>query len=255
MAENRFTLLTSQVDATVNEAVGRLVSCDMLNGRYRISLPILMPSGAYVDVSVYPEPGDSFMVTDGGCAFREADDYAATSRSFKAVARELSARAGVDFDGATILMLRVKAEQLKAAIVTIGNVAAQVAAETVERSLKAHSESARDQLFERVELAFPGAHIEHDAEILGASTASYKFDATVAINQKVVAFDLFGKDPISIAATFTKLSDVSRAENGPGVVGVTKDPDKIGPKLSLISSVAKVIRLDAGLQAFQKTAA
>lgn len=255
MATNSISLLGSDIDASVLESVGSLVSVDTLNGRYRVSLPIVMPSGGLVDVSIYREPGSTFMVSDDGTAFFEVAGYGVSKRSFTAVARERADRVGATFDGEALLFIRVGPEQLRAAIISIGNLSAEVASAVVERSVRSNAESARDQLFGRVEDAFRGKPITHDVEIYGASTATYQFDAMVELADHRVAFDLFTKEPVSIAATYTKLSDVSRAEGNPTLVGVTRNPDIVGPKLALISSVAKVIRLDAATETFQRAAA
>lgn len=66
---------------------------------------------------------------------------------------------------------------------------------------------------------------------------------------------MFTGDPNSIAAAFTKLSDIYRRDDAPRLVGVTRNPDRIGPKLKLVSSVANVIRLDAEPNSFRKLAA
>lgn len=255
MARESLLSLNSAVEQAVAEAVSGLTSFDALNGRYRINLPIIMPSGGLIDVSAYPEPNGSFLVTDDGAAFFEVSGYGVTRRSFFTVAKDRAVRVGATFDGNAFLFVRVRADQLKAAIISIGNLSAEVAAEVVERSVVAKSEHSRDKLFSRIDEAFPGKSISHDVEIFGASTAPYKFDALVKLNGRSAAFDIFTKDPISIAAAYTKLSDVSRMDENPSLIGVTSDPDSIGPKLTLISSVARVIRIDAPADTLRQAAA
>lgn len=255
MASNTISFLNSAAERTVAEVVSGLSSFDTINGRFRVSLPIVMPSGGLIDVSVYPEPGGSYLVSDEGVAFAEAAGYGVLHRSFAAIAKVRAARAGAVFDGNALMFMRVRSEQLRVAIISIGNLSAEVATDLVERSIKTSASGAREKLFETIDKAFPGKPVAHDVDIYGASTASYQFDALVEMNGSSVAFDIFTKDPVSIAATYTKLSDVSRMEDNPALVGVTTNPDNVGPKLALISSVARVIRLDAPVDTFRKAAA
>jgi hypothetical protein len=247
--------LNGRVSAAVDEAVARLVTVDRLNGRYRISMPVVTCTGAMIDVSVWPEPGDTYMVSDAGVAHFEVTSGAFNERTFHAVAKAHCTAYGAMFDGGTMLFMRVSAAQLHGAIVTMASLVKEVVDETVARSIKAKAEKARDKLFERLDKAFDAVKVTHDAEVIGASTAGYKVDALVTTDGGDVVFDLFTRDPNSISAAFTKLSDIYRLASGPKLVAVTRDPDAVGPKLQLISSVAPVIRLDAAPERFRKMAA
>lgn len=239
----------------VDEAVARLVSCDVLNGRYRIGMPVAMGTGTLVDVSVWPEPGGSFLVSDGGIAHLEITSSAYSERIFSKVARDRCARYGATFDGATMLFFRVPADRLRGAIISMASLAKEVVDETIMRATRIKVETARDALFERLDKAFGSDRVTHDAIIVGESTAEYHVDAEARLDGRLVVFDLFTDDANSIASTFTKLSDIYRRENAPGLVGVTRNPDRVGPKLQLISSVANVIRLDAAADKFRRLAA
>ncbi|WP_417245980.1 hypothetical protein [Celeribacter sp.] len=255
MANNPIISLNEAAETALREAIGDLVQVDNLNRRYRVSLPIMMPSGGLLDISVYPEPGATFLVSDDGAAFFEVSGYGITRRSFSITARNKADRVGAEFDGNEFLFMRITLDHLKAAIIAIGNLSVEVAREVVEKHMRAKSSTAKETLIRKVGEAFPSAKVTEDVDLYGASTASYQFDALVEINGHRAAFDLFTKDPISIAATYTKLSDVSRAEDNPSLIGVTRNPNAIGPKLALISSVARVIKLDSTSEVFQKSAA
>ncbi|AXQ93179.1 hypothetical protein D0Z66_04745 [Cereibacter sphaeroides] len=208
-----------------------------------------------IDVSVWPEPGDTFMVSDDGAAHFEVTSGAFSERAFQAVARAQCANYGALFDGGTMLFMRVAAHQLRGAIISMATLIKEVVDETVARSIKAKAESSLERLYERLDMAFDASKVAHDAEVIGASTAGYRVDALVRAETGDVVFDLFTKDPNSVSSTFTKLSDIYRLDDGPKLVAVTRDPDAVGPKLQLISSVAPVIRLDSAVEVFRKQAA
>lgn len=252
---SNITDLSQRAEAVVMEAVVRLVSVDALNGRYRVGLPISLCTGSMVDVSVWAEPNGTFMVSDDGAAYFEISSGAFNDRIFQTVARAHSEAAGAMFDGGTMLFMRVKADRLRGAIIAMGHLIQSVVNETISRSVKVKAETLRATLFNSLDAAFSGAAVTHDAQIFGATTAEYKVDALVKTDGGFLVFDLFTKDAISVAAAFTKLSDIYRLEHGPKVIGVTRDPAAVGPKLQLISSVAPVVRADAAVDVFRRLVA
>lgn len=255
MATAHILDLTGRPAAAVDDAVARLVTTDVLNGRHRISMPVATCTGSMIDVTVWHEPGGTFMISDDGSAHFEIASGAYNERAFQSVAKASCARYGAIFDGGTMLLIRVHAAQLRGAIIAMTSLIKEVVDETIARSIKAKAETSLDRLYERLDKAFSASNVVHEAEVLGASTAGYKVDALVRTDAGDVVFDLFTKDANSISAAFTKLSDIHRLDYGPKVVAVTRDPDAVGPKLQLISSVAPVIRLDAAPEQFRSLAA
>lgn len=243
------------VDVAVDAAVARLVSLDAVGGRYRISMPVTLCTGSMVDVSVWAEPGGTFMVSDDGTAHFEATLAMVSERTFGAVARAKITPYGALFDGHSMLFIRVGAERLHGAIVAMASLIKEVVDEAIARAARAKAASTINTLYERIGMAFPNAEVQHHAGMIGASTAEYEVDAVVKTDRGLLVFDMFTKDPISIAATFTKLSDLSRLEQPPRLVAVTPMPEMVGPKLQLISSVAPIIRPDATIETYLKAAA
>ncbi|TXH26489.1 MAG: hypothetical protein E6Q99_04585, partial [Elusimicrobia bacterium] len=213
--------LLKGVDVAVDAAVARLVSLDVVGGRHRISMPIALCTGSMVDVSVWAEPGGTFMVSDDGTAHFEATLAMVSERTFGAVARAKIAPYGAAFDGHSMLFIRVEPGRLHGAIVAMASLIKEVVDEAIARAARAKSASAFDTLYERIGRAFPNAEIQHHAGMIGASTAEYEVDAAVRTERGLLVFDMFTKDPISIAATFTKLSDLSRLDAPPRLVAVT----------------------------------
>lgn len=244
------------VTAAVDDAVRRLFSVDVLNGRWRISLPVVCCTGIRVDVTVWPEGGgDSFLVTDDGLASKEIENGFFSERSFQRIAKERCTRYGALFDGQTMLFMRVGSEQLHGAIIAMANLTKEVVDETVEHSLRVKHESGLEKLVSRLGSAFPTAQIDINAKIVGQSTAEHEFDALVRTDRGLLAFDLFSKDGNSVNAAYTKLSDIARLDHGPKPIGITKSTAAIGPKLTLITSVADVLEIDAPVKLYGSLAA
>lgn len=253
MVASRTSLL--KTDDRVEAAVRSLVSCDFINGRYRVGLPVVSASGSRMDVSIWPDPDGRFTVTDDGAAFHELGGNIVAERIFSALAPMHAASYGIVFSGSAFKISAVSESRLRGALVAIANLSREVLDETAERLAKAKKRALRDELFNHLDLAFPTAKIAHDATVHGNSTASYNVAAIVKNDGRETIFDVFTRDAISIAAEFTKLSDLYRLDNAPRLVAVTREPEKVGPKLQLIASVAPIISVDVELDLYRRLAA
>jgi hypothetical protein len=225
-------------------AIRSLVSMSFAHGRFRVDMPVILPSGSAATVTVWPEGGgETFMVTDDGAALFEVTSGAFSEPIFGRVARDRCARYGAQFDGGTMLYLRVNADQLRGAIVTMANLMKEVVDETINRSLHHNMRPIDLELWDKLERAFAGCRVERRVQLLGESTASHEFSAVVTTNKGLIAFDTFSAQGNSINSVFVKMADIGRGDAPPKGFAVTKRVADIGPKLNLINSVAQVIEV------------
>ncbi len=230
--------------ATLETAIRSLVSLSYVHGRFRVDMPVVLPSGSSATVTICPEGGgETFMVTDDGAALFEVTSGAFSEPIFSRVARERCARYGAKFDGGTMLYLRVHADQLRGAIVTMANLMKEVVDETVNRSLHQNMRQIDLELWDKLERAFAGCQVERRVHLFGESTASHEFSAVVTTSQGLIAFDTFSAQGNSINSVFVKMADISRGDAPPKGFAVTKRVADIGPKLNLINTVAQVIEV------------
>lgn len=255
MGTSHLLSVNHPIDPVLAAAVRDMVSIDMLNGRWRVGLPVVCCTGSRVDVTVFPEGGSTYLVTDDGVAFNEIASGFFSERSFARVARDRSERAGAAFDGHSLLFIRVSADQLRGALMAMANLVKEVVDLTIEHSLRVRQETALEAMQDRLEAAFPKSEIEIDAKIFGESTALHTFDALVKTGGGLLLFEYFSKDGNSVNAAYTKMSDVARRKDAPKVVGVTRHLKEIGPKLTLLASVAKVIEVSSSVSAYERLAA
>jgi hypothetical protein len=260
MATTQFLSVSVQepraVRAALDSVVRNLCTSEIINGKYRVQMPVICSTGSMVEVSVWPEGnGSTFLVSDDGAAYWEVANGNFSARSFSRVAKLKCDRYGAVFDGQGLLFMRVTSDRLRGAIISMANLVKEVVDETIEHSLQAKHNNEIDQLFERLDAAFPKAHIEKRAQLSGSSTAVHEFAALVETSNGLLAFDVFNKSGPSLNAAFTKLSDVYRLENGPKPVGVTTNLAEVGPKLSLITSVASVIEVGFSIERYTRLAA
>jgi hypothetical protein len=229
----------------LDAVVAGLVQARQINGRTVIFLPITTSSGGGISVSVWPEGGDTFMVSDDGTAYHEVSTACASERTFTRVAQAACQRYGATFDGMSMFLMRVTSDRLKGAIVAMGSLIKEVVDRTVERSFVARFESEREDFVRRVAETFTPQRIEEGAVIFGESTTPHEFDVVVKAEGRTLAFDVFSKAPTSVSAAFLKLADIARLPNGPAPIGVTPDLDAVGPKLTLLNSVGRIIEARA----------
>ena len=240
----------------VDELVRELCTSETLNGRYLLQMPVVTAFGSAVSVSIWPEGGgETFMVSDDGLAYHEITTAMGSERIFSGVAKTKSDRYGAQFDGCSMLFIRVSKERLKGAVIAIASLTKEVIDETIEKSFAAKTSADHERFLAKVASAFPHSTIREHANVIGQSTTSYKIDALVETESRVLAFDYFSEGGNSVNSAYATLSDIARLEDGPKPIGVTNSFKAIGSKLTLISSVADIIQIDADEREYHRLAA
>ncbi|WP_157791974.1 hypothetical protein [Pseudorhodobacter sp. MZDSW-24AT] len=241
--------------AALDEAVGSMVSNTFVQGRFRIEMPVIMASGSASTVTVWPEgSGDTFMVSDEGVSLFEVMTGAFSEPVFRRVARERCEHYGAVFDGSAMIYLRVSGGRLRGAIIAMANLMKEVVDETIARSVEQKTRQIDLQLWEKLEEAFGGARVERKAHLAGESSAVHEFTALVQAGDGLIAFDTFSAQGNSINSVYVKMSDVGRSDIPIMGIAVTRRLSDIGPKLNLVTSVAKVIEVDVKTKTLQELA-
>lgn len=251
------TMMYQIQQGTIETLVDELCSAEVLNGRYLIQMPVLTSIGSLVSVSIWPEGGDSssFLVSDDGMALHEICTAMASERVFTRVAASKCRQAGAEFDGGSMLFMRVDRDRLKGAVVAMAALTRDVIDETIEKSFAEKVDKAREIFIGRASTAFLNFSRTENATIFGQSSMPYTVDLLIELDEKRLAFDFFSKSGNSVNAAYTKLSDIARSDDGPTPVGVTRRLSEIGPKLTLITSISRVIEAGADVSEYQRLAA
>ena len=230
--------------AALDEAVRSMVSSTFVQGRFRVEMPVVMASGGCSTVTVWPEGNaDSFMVSDDGGSLFEVMAGAFSESIFRKVAKNKCEQYGAIFDGASMIYLRVSGAKLRGAIVAMANLMKEVVDDTIERSTDQKAHQIDLDLWNKLDTAFGAGNVERRAHLSGESTASHEFTAVVRTDRGLVAFDTFSAQGNSVNSVYVKMSDIGRGDAPPKGIAVTGRIADIGPKLNLITSVAKVIEI------------
>lgn len=242
--------------SAIEGLVKQLCSSEAVNGRSVIHMPVVTSYGSMVSISVWQEGGgDTFMVSDDGLAYHEITTALASERVFSSVAKNRSERYGATFNGCSILFIRIDKERLRGAIIAMASLIKEIIDETLEKSFAAKIGLEHEAFVKKVAAAFPDSVIDEGARVVGQSTTAYQVDALVRTDKRMLAFNYFSKSGNSINSAYTLLSDIARLGDGPSPVGVTASFEKVGPKLTLISSVAQVIETNADIEQYHQLAA
>lgn len=229
----------------LDEAVRTMVSTTFVQGRFRIEMPLVMPSGSVTAVTVWPEgTGETFMVTDDGASLFEVMSGAFSETLFARIAKERCESYGATFDGDSMLYIRVSSGRLRGAIIAMANLMKEVVDETIARSLNQKAQQIDQELWDKLDRTFHGYKVERNVRLQGESTASHEFSALVKTEKGLIVFDTFNAQGGSINSVYLKMSDIGRSEAPPKGIAVTKCMADIGPKLNLITSVARVVEVD-----------
>lgn len=194
------------------------------------------------------------MVSDDGAAFMEVLSGAFSETVFRRLAREKCERYGAAFDGGTMLYLRVSKDKLRGAIVAMANLMREVVDDTIHRSVDSRAHQIDQELWHKLDAAFGAGSVERKVQLSGESTAVHEFKALVKTEKGYVAFDTFSSQGHSVNSIYVKMSDLNRRHDAPRGVAVTRDLGSVGPKLHLISSVARVVEIGIGPELFHRLA-
>lgn len=239
----------------LDEAVRSMVSSSFVQGRFRVDMPLVMPSGSVTTVTVWPEgAGDTFMVTDDGAALFEILSGAFNETTFARVASKNCARYGARFDGGSMLYLRVSSARLRGAIIAMANLMKEVVDETVHHSITQKARQIDLELWDKLEETFPGFQLQRRANLAGESTAVHEFTALLKTEKGLVAFDTFSAQGNSINSVYVKMADIGRNEEPAKGIAVTRNMKAIGPKLNLVTSVAQVLEVSVSSNDLQRLA-
>ena len=216
-------------------------------------MPVVLPSGSCAAVTVWPEGGtETYLVTDDGASLFEVTSGAYSEHLFTRVARERSVRYGAGFNGSSMFYLRVTSDRLRGAIIAMANLMKEVVEETIHRSIDQKARQIDLELWDKLERTFADYRVERRAHLTGESTASHEFTAVMKTETGLLAFDTFSAQGNSINSVYVKMADVGRTETPPKGIAVTKRMAEIGPKLNLITSVARVVEVDIGSNELQR---
>jgi hypothetical protein len=241
-------------DVSIADAIGDLVRARSSATRTEIALPVLYPNGSHVVVTVYPD-GDAFTVTDEGGAAAEAEMAGVHLSTFSRIARHEAARVGAVCDSRAFFFLRVSVDRLTPAITILADLARGAVAAALEKLAERSPTRLEARLIDHLEHTFGGPNVHPRVEIAGASNVEHRVNALVTLGDRRVVFDMFTDHGNSFNAAVSKFLDISHREDAPARVGVTLNRERLGDRLSLIGSVAKVIDLDAMDEVYRRAAA
>jgi hypothetical protein len=180
----------------------------------RVGTTTLLPSGALASIVVRPSGNGTFLVTDGGAALN--DLLALGHHDFTTGDRRrgntIADRLGLTFDGAGFSLREVTADQLAGAIVFVAEGAREWATATAEIGIKRQEAALVRRVEDRIRAIVPGAKIDRERELAGASTKTHRFDLVIDLSgDRKVVFEAVSPSPNSLSSTHLKLFDLMSA--------------------------------------------
>jgi len=227
---------------TLEDAFRDLLSVERRGNKHVVDMPVVTYGGSRVQVCVeMAVDAKHAVVSDDGMAMHQTDAAAIPYAMFARVAREKAMQHGARFDGGSVFFFEVPIDRVRGAIIAMAELIREVVNTACERAAQDRGNTLRDALYSGLEDAFGASRVAHQYEVVGYSNADYRVDAMVESDSGPVVFDLFSRHPNSIAAIYTKFSDIRQLEAAPRLVAATRDVERVGPKLTLVSSVSRVI--------------
>ncbi len=238
----------SDLSVAVEAAARQLVSISHRQGESHIHIPIFYPSGAASTVIV-SGGGDSFTVSDGGFAFREAALVGGEAR-FSSRARKLAERLGIE-SNSRMLFATSGRLQLAATIADIASASAQLAHSLVLKATERGAGEIAIHLYDRLVEVFGEQRVKAAAKLSGASTHRWEVSALVVHKGTEFVFDAVGNHHASVFSTSAKFRDFSLLSRPPVTTAVVHSKADLGSYYAILAQAGNVIEEGASNDDFR----
>ena len=239
------------VDRLIRAAISELVRVQMVNGSYFVNLPILYPDGSFVTIKIDPQ-GHGFRISDGGFAYREAEDVGA-ARSFKRTAKRFAEEYETDV-GDQAIFVDVSDDQIERAICDVAAVSWRVADHICSRAFDEDEAALADELSARLVKIFGEESVQGGKSIRGVSTNEWPVSAVVTSHGHSTVFQAVSNHAGSIYKASTAFRDLAGLNHAPRLVAFVRNKKTLGAKISLLAP-GKVIEEAQPDYAIEKVAA
>jgi hypothetical protein len=239
----------------VKEAVERAIRDMTLavedDGHILLSVPVYYPSGGLALLSI---AGGQHTVTvsDRGMGFYEAELFGADA-AYARVAKSAAEKFGVRFDGQSLLALEVPISAIAGAIAAVANASCVAASDAVRVDSEYKAEKRNEEVYQRVRLAFPDAHVSRKLTVSGGR-AEWEAHNVVQLSGRTAIFEPVAPSMASISAKFTMFSDLSKREDLL-LAALVEHPEKLVGKGQLLYDVARVLPATATPETLKQLAA
>jgi hypothetical protein len=232
--------LTNENLQAIAGDVARSLSHAMVEGRVAyITTAVTYPNGSGVVVRL-DQDDDHFFVSDDGQASLNADMFGA-GHVFARVASDVAKRFSVEYDQRSFFILKVRRNQLPAAVALIANASSVSVDRTLTALDRQKIKVSRELFINRITEAF-GKLAVFDATVRGSSK-NWDVDAAIIEGQHVNAvFEFVSPAHASVASAHMKIGDISAMIERPRTAIVLADYDRTDAALrQILSSSADAV--------------
>ena len=176
--------LTAENLNVIADEVARSLSYATVEGRSAyVTTAVNYPNGTGVVVRL-DQDGDSFFVSDDGQASLNSDMFGA-GHVFPRIASEVAKRFSVDYDHRSFFILKVRRNQLPAAVALIANASSVSVDRTIMALDKIKVKASKELFVQRISEAF-GDAAKFGVDIRGTST-SWEIDAAIVMGNRGIS--------------------------------------------------------------------
>jgi len=238
------------LQAVADEAARSLSFVSMYGNSAFITTAVNYPNGTSVVVRI-DEDGKDFYVSDDGQGALCAELFGG-DRRFNMIAPQIAEHFYTQYEQRTFFQLKVKRNQLPAAVSYIANASSMAVDRTLLSLGKHKARKSRDLFTSRVTEAF-GENAKFDIPIQGR-TKEWKFDAAVISNGEIsIVFAFVMPSHSSIAASYMKLWDIRATTRRPKTAIVLSNYNATEASMRQILSTAadRVIPATSDIKSYQ----
>lgn len=246
------TQLATPLRESLENAVSRLMSVRVDGARARVTVPVSYPSGAGCAVEITLDGGRCF-VSDLGLGRTEAEMMGA-EEFYDPIARVVSKRFGVGYDGLSVFAIWSSLENVESAIMGVANASAQSAGAAVLRAAEEKDRQRNTELFDRVVTIFGQKKVTRTAELSGKEATWEAHNVVLLSSGRRAVFEYVSGHQNSVSSKYMMFSDLIKVEGAFSLTSVVPSLDRLGKKGAMLADVSHVIELSAARDKFVRVA-
>ncbi len=247
-----FSRPPGDVATHIKKSVSRLMTIRRDGEGFRVSVPVLFPSGSGSSVEVVPGRETAF-ISDMGLGHFEAE-FGGASEYYDTQARKVGEQFGVAYDGFSIFALRVPLDRIEGGIATIANASVRAASAAILRAAEDKDVRQNDAVYDRITQVFDRNSVSRTVEVTGARDTWSAHNVVIFPSGEKAIFEFVSRHRNSISSKFLMFSDLANSSEPLALNAVVEKLTAMPSSGGMLHDVGNVIELCATDDQFKRYA-
>ena len=243
MAVFETSIQSTSVADRIRESVSRLMTIRHEGEGFRVSVPVLFPSGSGSAVEVIPGKDTAF-VSDMGLGHFEAE-FGGVSEHYDNQAKKAAEQFGVGYDGYGIFAIEVPLNRIEGGIAAIANASVRAASAALLRGAEEKDRRQNDEVYDKISRIFGQNMIAKSVEVQGVRDVWPAHNVVMFPTGERAVFEFVSAHRSSISSKFLMFSDLAGAGFPFALNAVVQKRASMPAAGAMLENVGNVVELAA----------